>query len=435
MQKEKIKFYKNKHFYINIVIGLSIAIASHFIENTRLGIKTLDYIFDLYIANESDKAQENVHLEETYKNFSKDIVIVDIKYANYKQWEFPLVTPRDVLAKIISLADSSGAKIIIPDFFFDYHDYKTPEKDDSLRHVLTQIANRNNTKIIFPNTIGIDGRLKPNIFNDLIENNEKFYYALPTVVASSHDGVVRYAEDYDFYIKSIENKDSIYSKILSVPLMVSKLINNANSNKKELGVEGSVEKGNNTTKILTEISEKKEAENYLYNKRIRFLIVPGREDDNAVRTGNIPVEQYFQIDNIIPQYLKGKIILIGTSNPESTDNHVTPIGTIPGMYILGNAINTEIMHLNPKEVSLFIKLSVEFIVIIIASFLFLLFHELVAQIIASAIILIVLGSINYYIFYNYGVFINFILPVLVMGFHRIISEFELIISSGISKNH
>jgi hypothetical protein len=426
MKRVKIKFYKNKFFFINIVIGLVISVTCHFIENTRFGIKNLDYIFDMFILNESVKYQANVNLDDIQQNISKDIVFIDLKYTNYKKWNFPFITPRDVLANIISIADSAGAKIIIPDFFFDYYDYKSPANDDSLRHVLKRIVSAKHTKIILPAIIGMDRHLKPNIFDDLLEKYDNIYSALPTVVASGHDDIIRYSEDYDLYIKSTEHNETRYSKIYSIPLAISKVL-------KGISIKNNFV--NNNTDIFSEIAEKKQPENYLYKKRIRFFIVPGNETDSTIRTGNIPVEQYFLIDNIIPQYLKDKIVVVGSSNPESNDNHVTPIGKIPGLYILGNAINTEIMQLYPKEVSLFTKYFVEILVIIIASYLFLVFHELVARILTSIILLILLGGINYYIFYSYGVFINFILPVLGIGFHRIISSFEILLLFGIKKDH
>jgi len=103
------------------------------------------------------------------------------------------------------------------------------------------------------------------------------------------------------------------------------------------------------------------------------------------------------------------------------------------MYILGNAINTEILNLYPVEVPLYVKIIIELLVIIFAAFLFLLFNEFATQVITSLLIVILFTLINYFIFYTYGVFFNFILPVLGMGFHRTISSYEELVRSGIRK--
>lgn len=183
------------------------------------------------------------------------------------------------------------------------------------------------------------------------------------------------------------------------------------------------------------IENEHETEGFLYNKRIRFLMIPGDESDSTFRTGNIPPEQYFDMDKVIPGFLKNKIVIIGSSNSETGDMHLTPIGEIPGMYVLGNSINTEIMHLNPEEIPFVFKLIVELLVIILASFLFYHYHEFFAQLLTAFLLLILLGAINYFLFFNYGIFINFILPVLGIGLHRIISSFEVLFSAGVSKKH
>jgi CHASE2 domain-containing sensor protein len=399
---------------MNFAVGVVIAIGCYGLESLRFGVKSLDYIFDLYISHESDKAQEIIQAKDTIPNFYRGIVFIDINYQNYKNWGFPSITPRNELAKIISLADSAGAKIIIPDFTFEYNDNKTRANDDSLRNVLNKIAKTKKSRIIFPAEIGRDSSLKPNIFNDIIDTCSNFYYSLPTISASPYDGIVRYSKEYNFYIDSNTRKNKI---MLSIPFMVTELLRDSNITKKELSAE----------------DDKKEETSNLFSNRIRFFIVPGSDTIKKYRSGNIPAEQYFKIDNIIPEFLRDKIVIIGSSNPESEDNHLTPIGKIPGMYILGNVINTEILKLNPKEMPCYIKVLIELFVIFGASILFMLFNEFIARVISSAAIIILFAIINYIIFYNFNYLFNFILPVLGMGFHRIISSYELLIESRIRR--
>jgi hypothetical protein len=428
------KFYVDKHFYVNIIVGVIIAVIFHFVEYTRFGIKNLDYIFDFFIQHESLKAQDVVNRGETLSNFSKDIVFIDFRYSDYKRWGFPQFTPRDILARNIFLADSCGAKLIIIDFLFEYKDYQYPSKDDSLRNVIKRIGVTGKTKIIFPVTIGIDKKLKPNLFDDLINKYDNLFIGLPSVLSSSHDGVVRYTGSSDKYLESSEESRNTQRTIESIPVIASKILNNPALGKNDLIKQEAGENDNKNE--LTSINEKeREVEEYLYQKRIRFLIIPGKETDTLGRSGNILPDQYFAVENVIPEYLKNKAVIIGSSNPETGDVHLTPIGKLPGMFVLGNAVNTEIMHLYPEEVHIVLKYLIELLVILLASFLFYYFHEFFAQIITSILLLLILGTINYFLFLNYGIFLNFILPVLGIGLHRSISSFENILSSGISKKH
>ena len=423
---------KNRHIYLNVFIGLLILGILHSLEDTRFGIRNLDGLFDAYIRYESSVASEKAFSLEQSAIISKDIVFIEIPLSKYKEWNYPGTTPRDVLAQIIHLSDSAGAKIIIPDFTFADKDCSSTTADDSLGKVLKRIALRNSSKVIIPALLGWENRLRANIYDSLIDSSENIFRALPLVMASSHDGVVRYAENFS-YFKVRKGNIVLKKKIWSVSKLTSMLYHDASLSKNSLNVE--IDPGvENKAKDMEE-AENSKPEEYLYEKRIRFLIVPGRLQDSDTRSGNIPMEQFFTIDNVNPDCLKGKIVLLGSFNPESSDNHLTPIGSLPGMYILGNALNTEIMQIFPKKIPSYGLLGIEILVIIFAAYLFYWYNEFAAQLIASIIIIIVFGFANYRIFLKYGIFIDFIFPVIGMGMHRIFSSLEKVLVHGSIKDH
>src|ERR1035437_50453 len=423
MSKEKIKFYKNKHCYINIAVGLLITIASHFIENTRFGIKNLDYIFDFYIKQESLHAQETAYELGVNKNLSRDLVFIDYNYEKYKEWNYPILTPRTEIARDLFVADSCGAKIIVLDFLLDKEDCCNPRGDDSLKNVLQLISQNKKTIVVFSVLIGVDKKIKPGILDEIINQNNNFYRALPFVVTSSHDGMVRYSGNYDYYLDNNETGKTVIKKLYAIPELVSKLINNVDIHgEKLLGTEEEL-----NTKKISEINElsavQNEDEKLLYERRIRYFIIPDKPGLSP-RTGNLPLEQYFTPDNIIPENLKNKIVLIGSSSPESGDYHYTRIGFIPGMYVLGNVINTEIMNLYPRQISDFLKYLIELIIIVFSAYVFICTDIFKARIIVSILLLLILGFINWLIFFKYGIFINFILPVIGMRSHAFIGNIE-----------
>jgi hypothetical protein len=66
--------------------------------------------------------------------------------------------------------------------------------------------------------------------------------------------------------------------------------------------------------------------------------------------------------------------------------------------------------------------------------LFLYFTSFLAQIIATLVILVILGYCSYLYFLKTGVFLNFVFAVVGMGFHETIKDIEEIIESrGLKK--
>jgi hypothetical protein len=321
------------------------------------------------------------------------------------------------------VADSCGAKIIVLDFLLDKENCCDPRGDDSLKNVLQLISQNKKTIVVFSVLIGVDKKIKPGILDEIINRNNNFYRALPFVVTSSYDGMVRYSGNYDYYLDNNETGKTVIKKLYAIPELVSKLINNVDIHgEKLLGTEEEL-----NTKKFSEINElfavQNDDEKLLYERRIRYFIIPDKPGLSH-RTGNLPLEQYFTPDNIIPEYLKNKIVLIGSSNPESGDYHYTPIGFIPGMYVLGNVINTEIMNLYPRQISDFLKYLIELLIIVFSAYVFICTDIFKARYITSILLLLILGFINWLIFFKYGIFINFILPVIGMRSHAFIGNIE-----------
>ena len=430
IEQKKRNILKDVHFYANFTIGFFIAILLHFLEFTTFGIKTLDSVFDFFIRHESNIAQEIAFSGNVDSKISSDLLFIDFRLQDYNKWGNPLITPRDEIARQIHIADSNKAKIVITDFIFDYKDCCYPEKDDSLRRVLTRIAsNGNNTKVIFPVQIGENKILKPLIYDDIISiNKRKLLKAVPLVVASAHDNLVRYAEDFKEYKN---NKTDIANyRIMSIPSLVGKIISGSQITDPEMDSTRSKNYRLPPELKQSENGKKKSLEEYAYKRRIRYLLIPP-EDSAEVKDGDIPLGQYYTIDNASTANFDNKIVIIGSSNPELTDNHETPVGRMAGMYILGNVINTEIMNLYPAEVPGWIKYLTEIIIILIASYVFLLYEPFKAQLITSILLLIPFGFLNYYLFFKYGIIINILLPTMGISFHRIIGSIE----NDFSKKH
>jgi hypothetical protein len=160
----------------------------------------------------------------------------------------------------------------------------------------------------------------------------------------------------------------------------------------------------------------------IYCNRIRFLLVP--KNTLPGHPGGNLFDTVYQVDEIRHATVRDKIVIIGNSSPDAGDMHPTPVGTMAGIFVIGNAINTISRGLQPSHSPLWLNMVIEAIIVIMAAFLFLYFHSFLAQILGSAILILTLGFVSYYFFLYTGIFLNFIFAVIGMSFHRTIANIE-----------
>ena len=161
-----------------------------------------------------------------------------------------------------------------------------------------------------------------------------------------------------------------------------------------------------------EISSERED---LYRNRIRFLLIP----PNILKKypgGNL-FERVSDIDEVEFTDFNDKIVIIGNANPEAGDIHLTPVGYMPGMYIIGNALNTILLGLQPSHPSVILNMVIELVVIIVAAYVLSRFPPLLIRIAKGLLLIAVLSAISYYYFLRTGVLLNFTFAVMAMGLH------------------
>ena len=132
----------------------------------------------------------------------------------------------------------------------------------------------------------------------------------------------------------------------------------------------------NKNKTLLEIGN-----NELFSNRIRFALIP--PGTLAGEYGNLYPRQIFpdEIDTL-QQTLKDKVVIIGTSSRDKESWHRTPVGDMPGMYIIGNATNVLLENWQIRETPLWVVFSVNIVVILFACYMFVHCHPSVARTVA-----------------------------------------------------
>ncbi|BBB91117.1 MAG TPA: CHASE2 domain-containing protein [Methylomusa anaerophila] len=289
---------------------------------------------------------------------SDQLAFIDIDHETYLKWGKPELTPRDKLAELIEMLHRSGVKVIALDIFLDEADYQFPDRDARLRQVLQAIKNDpNGPKIIFPVKMYSDGMLGTNIFDDLIDNQDKFFKSVPwATVASNYDNKMRFWYPYDIYTRP----DGSAATVWGTPLLAAALGGNAADQLHTLGRQIALAAGNgknsNLYAVTMHFGNKEVKANFAdktryENHRIKYYLVPEgvlRKDD----PGNLFLKsfkvsglgKYLSPRGDVP-LLRGKIVVVGNSSPDKHDSYPTPLGTMPGMYVHGNVINSIILGL------------------------------------------------------------------------------------------
>jgi hypothetical protein len=159
-----------------------------------------------------------------------------------------------------------------------------------------------------------------------------------------------------------------------------------------------------------------------YRNRIRFFLIP-RDTFSKYPAGNL-FEWVNEGDEINFVDFKDKVVIIGNSHPEAGDIHLTPVGYMPGMYIIGNAINTILLGLQPSHPPILLNMLIEWGVIILSAFILSRFPPLLIKLLKGVVLISVLGAISYTYFIHTGVLLNFTFAVAAMGLHDAAMGFQ-----------
>jgi hypothetical protein len=136
--------------------------------------------------------------------------------------------------------------------------------------------------------------------------------------------------------------------------------------------------------------------------------VPILERESAGRLGNIDSESLFA----------GRVVVIGGTYRDTRDWHATPIGEMPGAMVVINAIHSLRVHGQLHKPDLWQILLIEAVLIFMMSVLFAALDSVLAFVVSSAGILLVLLPISFLAFRS-GVWVTFALPLLAVQLHQV----------------
>ena len=402
----------------NVIVGMVVVALFHFLSSQDWGENVVNASFDKLQHREAKLASTAAP--------DTPIRFIDITAKSYDAWDKPLLTPRRAVAGLIQHAWKNGAKVIVLDIQLTKPDCCDPEGDRLLRETIRTIATTTNAPyLIIPVTTVRRGTIQTTIVDDLINKQpltgKKVYRGIPLLGASIRDQRVRYWELYRPGVTSDGRKQVLWG----VPLLASVLY----AEKPELleNAEKSLFQNGSAASRLTFSSVHYKLFPLdaptipdLYSQRIRFLLLPPTMEDlksnllKVRRTADLIIGK-----GLADEGLMGKIALIGNSYEESGDLHETPVGTMPGMYVIGNAIHTITTKTQPVPLGGAVVIILE--IAAVCAMAFIMGQEIpfyLTLLLFLVVVPFLAIEVNWLLYRYLGLFFNFAAPLSAMGIYR-----------------
>ena len=324
------------------------------------------------------------------------------------------------------MAAQNDAKVIVVDILL-YNQACHPDEDNKLIETLKKLS-RKDIPIIFSVSLSQKGIIKKSQIHELdalIDKTPNFYKGLPLIMASQ-DGVVRYFSGYKVANDERGQQSVLWAlPVLAVTLYAGDMhaldaLKNQILDKNPLLPISLTLKLNNNKSIVI-------SSDNIYTNRIRFFINPP-DPYESEKPGNLSLMQRRTFDVLqhkeFHKGLKNKIVVIGNSSQSQRDIFMTPAGYMPGMYIIGNAINTmlhdRLQIIPSKKLKLYWVIPAIVLIAFVVSF-FEDFNEilyslsLLCIIVAPFIIKFILEQMTIYFFAENSVFFKILLLLFVLS--------------------
>lgn len=413
---------KRLHLVLNLTFGFVILALLEFFSMTSFGQGMLNEAYDYLIREDLQRAEIR---EDAVSDALRLVLFSEAAYLNSPSlghW-----TPRKRLLQTAEQLVLQGSKVILLDFRLDR---PVPDADENMALIegmekLVALSRTKRVTIILPyfdkttrgtNTITTFSAK----FWTLVEKNtDVIKVGEFGFMRNPADNMVRHMRFY----RIVENQGD-QKVLLSVALLAaaySQGINAGNESCQKLkavvlrleedGKERRISLSNGLKIILAKHSSRKES----IPARLKYLLAP----DNVLKENKTSINparrqlssSAMGIQHARPGFYSDKIVVLGSDYKELGDIHFTPVGKMPGAYLIANAIN---MFLVDSQVHsrAWLNYLVSVIVIILVSF----FIVQLPSILGIALVLLlffVFKPLGVFLFSNYGLLFNYM--VLVAG--------------------
>jgi len=419
--------YERNHFINNLCWVFIVLL---FVYNTGVGQDMVNFAHDSLVVK--DFRQEILENDNT-DVISNDIRIITFDQETYENNRSPggiFWTPRELLGKTIIKTIEMGATVVAIDFSLEKPVPVTCLNGEcvdentlylNLLQKAADMARKKGCVMIMPNLSLKEKTTKySTAYKQLLENNKDVIIcANPLVHQNSQDKIVRH-----FNLFQANNHDPVFS----IPVL-STIYHWFGKEKGDKIIQ----------KKITEIKERKELSRIISPQnsekqillfyqdpqkecmaaRYRFRILPEeiikqkfgvRYISDFIIPPFIVLDQYFD-----KRRIKGKIVIVGADYPDFGDIHKTAVGKIAGIYLMANAMDILLMGEQIREIHFGIKFIMMILWVLIASFLFMHISKKWSIVFLFLLIVTIYSPISVWIFSKCSVFIDFWLPLFIIG--------------------
>jgi CHASE2 domain-containing sensor protein len=454
-------------FLTSVLIGLAVTLLLHYFPVFRqLEDVAMDFMIGVF---------QGI-IKET--NDFPPLILLDIDEESYKQWKYPLFTPRDKLLTLIKRAVENQAKIIIVDVNLSSQlsDKPSPntESDNNLFNYLKDYSSHCNDRcpqILLLRTLDyptqenypwqerasfLDEAVKisqndihwaSNLFtlkNDFIVRQQRFWEAVCTpegtdnyIIPSFSLWTIALLKEEsksweDLRLHLYQYLDPFRPQNCHQPYHFPTSINQKTlslgygKNKRTIHLESSDKLPQRIIyKFPWKLSETKRPEIKWQEKLVKSLtLIPAHSIAESPKP-----------KLLFPGEVKDSIVIIGGSFRESRDLYMTPLGEMPGSFIIANMIYS-LWQSDIKSPSLGLTLVIELGLIWITIFLFTRLDILllkISSVVKTRLIMVILfisllfsiplflslgvGIMSFY-WFQQGVWINFLFPLVGVILHH-----------------
>lgn len=377
------RFVPGHEFWLNAAWGMFIALALLVFGSAKPIEEKQNFVIDpimRYEAGDPGSLPDNLYFVDLFDSTDR------APYYAMKRAE---------LAHALRAIGNHPPGFIIVDIVLAGPDFAEPGADSSLLAALDALPSP--TKVIFACQIGkYSHEPLPLMVDSLIaQHPARFYRAPSTFEGLGTDQIVRYIPKY-----SPAQEPS--HALPTIPYLFRSLL------------EGTA----------IDSKEKEPFDRFRFLLYPAGLLTPAGHLSDSTRSINLPARLLDKLDDL-ELWNDSTVVIIGQSNPDLSDNHVTPIGEMAGMYVLGNAINTLMITKNQiVPINAIWNVLIDLGSILLAAYLFTKFHNFWAELLAVAVLVVILVPLTMWMYLGNGILLNPLLPILAMFFHQVLEEIK-----------
>ena len=427
---------------INVVIGLTIEAALILGHETRFGTTletvSLDWMIRMY-SGTSPVADRPV----------LPFTIIDIDETTYRAWGEPVLLPRDRLRGLIEFSDARDPALIVVDIDLSR---PTDAADGRLLEYLRARDRRPDGGRALAPLVFVRTFQEP-IAGDPVRRARASILDAVRDVPGLHIGAPLFELDPDFVVRRWRLWEATCGNahgdvVLSVQLLTAGLgvsggagPSPARSPSPAVGAYACRHRVSRSVGHAASPPELRLGDVTVHvngtglERRILYT-VPWRLKPNQarppMRRGDRALPLVIELSaslvvartqEVADEAVHGRVVIIGGSYRDGRDIYATPLGAMPGTFVLLNAVHSLLQYGELRPPPTWAKLLVFVAVLVLTSVIFAVLHSLFALLVVAVVIGVGIVPLSFWLF-RAGVWLEFWLPLAAVLAHHVWSEFE-----------